>query len=262
MRNLLFGLATAALLSAPVSAKMVDKRVAYEHDGQKFEGVLVYDDQVKGRRPALLMGPDWMGVSENAVAQAKVVAGKRFVVFVADMYGVEATPKNQQQAGPAARRVRDDIALTRARAAKALDVFLAEAGKANLIDAKKVAAVGFCFGGGNMLELARSGRDINAVAVFHSELTTSTVEGPGRIKARILVLHGADDSQVPKAARDKFEEEMKAAKADYQVVAFGNTVHSFTDPTANFPPNYVYNEKSAKLAYAMMRDFLAQSFLE
>ena len=260
MRRLLLGLAAAALMSAPATAAMVEKKIGYEVDGKKFEGVLVYDDAGKGKRPAVLMSPDWLGVSPKSIEQAKVVAGKRYVVFVADMYGVGAAPKNPQEAGPAAGQIRNNVALTRTRIAKALDTLLSEGSKAGLIDAKKVAAVGFCFGGGNVLELARAGTDIKAVVTFHGELTTSAVDGPGKIKSRILVLHGADDPLVPKAARDKFEDEMKNAKADYQVVAFGNTVHSFTDPTAKFPPAVVYNEKSAKLAYAMMRDFFSQSF--
>jgi dienelactone hydrolase len=247
-------------LSAPAGAAMVEKKIGYEIDGKKYEGVLVYDESVKKRRPAVLMAPDWLGVSPKSLNQAKVVASKDYVVFVADMYGVGTTPKTPQEAGPAAGAIRKDVALTRARIHKALDVFLAEAGKNKLIDSKKLAAIGFCFGGGNVLELARDGTDLKAVVTFHGDLTTSQVEGSGKIKARILVLHGADDSGVPKAARDKFEEEMKTAKADYQVVAFGNTVHSFTDPTANFPPNNIYNEKSAKLAYAMMRNFFSQSF--
>jgi dienelactone hydrolase len=260
MRNLVLGAAAAALLAMPAAATPVEKRIAYEVDGKKFEGVLVYDDSVKRKRPAILMSPDWLGVSQKSLDQAKVVAGKQYVVFVADMYGVGAAPKNPQEAGPAAAKVRSDIAGTRARISKALETLLAEGNKDGLIDARNVAAVGFCFGGGQVLELARGGGNIKAVVTFHGELTTSQVEGPGKIKARILVLHGADDPLVPKAARDKFEDEMKAAKVDYQVVAFGNTVHSFTDPTAKFPPAAVYNEKSAKLAYAMMRDFFSQTF--
>jgi dienelactone hydrolase len=254
------GLAAAALLSAPAGAAMVEKKIGYEIEGKKYEGVLVYDDRIKGKRPAVLMSPDWFGVTKKSIDQAKVVAGKRYVVFVADMYGVGAAPRTPQEAGPASGQIRNNVALTRTRIHKALDTFLAEGNKAGLIDRKKLAAIGFCFGGGNVLELARDGTDLKAVVTFHGDLTTSTVEGPGKIKSRILVLHGADDPLVPKAARDKFEDEMKAAKADYQLVAFGNTVHSFTDPTAKFPPNAVYNEKSAKLAYAMMRDFFSQSF--
>jgi len=260
MRSWVLGVAAAALLSAPAEAAMVEKKIGYEVDGKKYEGVLVYDDSVKGKRPAVLMSPDWLGVTQKSLDQAKVVAGKRYVVFVADMYGVGAAPKNPQEAGPASGQIRNNVALTRARIHKALDTFLAEGNKAGLIDQKKLAAIGFCFGGGNVLELARDGADLKAVVTFHGDLTTSAVDGPGKIKSRILVLHGADDPLVPKAARDKFEDEMKGAKADYQVVAFGNTVHSFTDPTAKFPPNAVYNEKSAKLAYQMMRDFFSQSF--
>jgi dienelactone hydrolase len=254
------GFAAAALMSAPAGAAMVEKKIGYEIDGKKFEGVLVYDDSVKARRPAVLMAPDWLGVTAKSLDQAKVVAGKRYVVFVADIYGVGSTPKTPQEAGPASGAIRKDIALTRTRMHKALETFLAEANKERLIDTRRLAAIGFCFGGGNALELARDGTNLKAVVTFHGDLTTSQVDGPGKIKSRILVLHGADDPLVPKTARDKFEEEMKVAKADYQMVAFGNTVHSFTDPTAKFPPNAVYNEKSAKLAYAMMRDFFSQSF--
>jgi dienelactone hydrolase len=261
MQKLALCAAAAVLLSGPASAAMVEVKVPYELDGKAFEGVLVYDDSVKSRRPAVLMSPDWLGVSPKSLAQAKVVASKSYVVFVADMYGADLRPKTPREAGAAVGQVRNDIPLTRARIGNALDVFLIEANKRGLIDASRVAAIGFCFGGGNVLELARSGREgVKAVVTFHGDLTTSSVQGPGIVKPRILVLHGADDPQVPKAARDKLEDEMKAAKVDYQLVAFGNTVHSFTDPSANFPPGNVYNEKSAKLAYAMMHDFLAQSF--
>jgi dienelactone hydrolase len=260
MRGLVLGIAALALASGPVAAKMVEQKVAYEVDGKKFEGVLIYDDGVKAKRPAVLMAPDWMGVSAQSLTQAKLVAGKRYVIFVADMYGADIRPKNPQEAGPAAGAVRNNVSATRARINKALDAFLAEANKKGVIDATKTAAIGFCFGGGNVLELARGGRDIDAVVTFHGELTTSAVSTPGTIKPRILVLHGADDPFVQKEARDKFEAEMKAAKADYNIVAFGGAVHSFTSPGANQPGRNMYNAKVAKLSYDMMRDFLAQSF--
>jgi dienelactone hydrolase len=260
MRGLVLVVAALALASGSVAAKMVEQKVDYELDGKKFEGVLVYDDTVKAKRPAVLMAPDWMGISPQSLTQAKLVAGKRYVIFVADMYGADVRPKNPQEAGPAASAVRNNVPATRARINKALDTFLAEANKKGVIDATKTAAIGFCFGGGNVLELARGGRDIDAVVTFHGELTTSAVNTPGTIKPRILVLHGADDPSVPKEARDKFEAEMKAAKADYNIVAFGGAVHSFTAPGANQPGRNMYNEKVAKLSYDMMRDFLAQSF--
>src|SRR5262245_30619045 len=141
MKSWALGIAAAALLSAPAGAAMVEKKIGYEVEGKKFEGVLVYDDSVEGKRPALLMSPDYLGVSAKSIEQAKVVAGNSYVVFLADVFGVGTTPKTQQEAGPAASQIRNDIALTRARMHKALDTLVAEGNKAGLIDETKLAAV-------------------------------------------------------------------------------------------------------------------------
>jgi dienelactone hydrolase len=240
---------------------MVEKKIPYEVDGKKFEGVLVYNDALKGKRPAVLMSPDWSGASKESIAQAKLIAGTRYVVFVADMFGADYAPKSPQEMGKASGAIRGNLPMMRARINKALDTFKAEAAKSGLVDEAKWAAIGFCGGGGYALELARQGKELKAVVVFHADLTTSAVDGPGKIKSRILALQGADDPIVPKAARDKFEEEMRAAKADYQIMAFGGTMHAFTEPHVNDPAHGVqYNAKVTKASYEMMRDFFAQSF--
>ncbi len=260
MRNFILGLGIAVLMSSTAVAKMVEEKITYELKGTSFEGVLVYDESVKAKRPSVVMAPNWMGVTKAAIDKAKLIGGNKYVMFVADMYGVGIRPKNSKEAGAAAGVVRADISLMRDRINKALDVLLEQGGRRSLIDKTKTAAIGFCFGGGNVLELARSGRNLNGVVSFHGDLKTPNPKDGANIQAKVLVLHGADDPIVPKEHREAFEAEMKAAGTDWQLVAFGGAVHSFTDPGARWPKNAEYNEKVAKRAYAMMNDFFAEIF--
>ena len=259
MTSKALALAATAFLAMPASAAMVEKKIPYSLNGTDFEGVLVYDDAVSGKRPAVMMAPDWMGINDNNLGIAKHVAGSKYVVFVADMYGKNVRPKNGQEAGQASGAVGGNPELARARANKAMDVLLAEAGKMGLVDPAETAAVGFCFGGGNVLELARSGREVKGVVTFHGNLTTKE-PGADKVKARILVLHGADDPFQPQANRETLEAELKAARVDYEIVAFGGAVHSFTDPTAHVPGKAEYNPEVAKRAFAMMNAFFAEIF--
>lgn len=239
---------------------MVEQNVDYEIGGKKFQGVLVYDDSVRAKRPAVVMAPNWMGVTKAAVTKAKLLAGKRYVMFVADMYGVGIRPKNGKEAGKASGAVRRDIPMQRARINKALDVLFAQGDRRGIIDRAKTGAIGFCFGGGNVLELARSGRDIKGVVSFHGSLATPNPKDAANAKAKLLVLHGADDPISPKKQRDALEEEMRAAGVDLQLVAFSGTVHSFTDPNAHRKGAAEYNEKVAKRAYTMMQNFFDEVF--
>ncbi len=258
MKRLVLGFAMAALVAGPAAAKMVEQKVPYEIDGKKFQGVLVYDDAVKKKRPAVLMAPDWAGVAPKNVTQAKRVAGKSYVVFVADMFGADYHPKSPKEMGAASGAIKKDVPMERARIEKGLALLLDLGNKQGLIEPGKVAAIGFCFGGGNVLELARAGADVKAVVTFHGDLTTEE-PGASKVKSKILVLHGADDPVVPQKARNAFEDEMKAAKVDYQMVVFANTVHSFTDPTAKFKGTAMYNPAVAREAYAMMRGFFRRN---
>ncbi len=261
MRRFALCLVTGLVLGGPASAAMVTEKIPYTLDGTAFEGVLVYDDSVTGKRPAVLMAPNWMGVTAPSIEKAKTLAGGKYVLLVADMYGANVRPKDGKEAGAAAGAVRKDLAMHRARVNKAVDVLLAEGGKRNLIDESKVAAIGFCFGGGNVLELARSGRDVKGVVSFHGSLTTPQPQDAAKIKAKVLVLHGAADPAVPKADRDALEAELSAAPdVDWQLIAFSGAVHSFTDPNANRKGRAEYNEKVAKRAYAMMYDFFDEIF--
>ena len=254
---LLASLMTLAAL--PAVAAPVNKAISYEIGDQKFEGRLVYDNASKKLRPGLLMAPNWLGPTDAAFKQAQEIAGKDYVVFVADMYGTAVRPKNSEEAGSASRIVYGDGAMMRARIEKALEVLKAQAGKAP-VDLKRIGAIGFCFGGANVLELARGGSDIAGLVTFHGALNKAAGVDAKPIKARVLVLHGADDPYVPADQVAAFEQEMRDAKVDWQLVKFGNTVHSFTDPDAHMPGKADYNPVSAKRAFEMMHEFFDELF--
>ncbi len=251
---LTLGLAQAAY------ADMVTKPIRYSVGNTAFESTLVYDDSSDAKRPAVLMVPNWLGPNEANLAQAELVAGTDYVVLMADMYGADVRPTNSEEAGAAAGAVRSDRAMMRERVNAALDVLLAQAETAP-IDLNSVAAIGFCFGGGTVLELARSGRTLDAVVSFHGNLDTPNPADAQAIDTGILVLHGADDPSVTQESVQAFVDEMQAVDdLDWQLVQFGGAVHSFTDPDANNPGRNEYNEKVAKRAYAAMALFLADRF--
>lgn len=254
-----FLLFSALVLAMPTLAAPVKQPVSWTIADAKYEGVLVYDDAVKSSRPGLVMVPNWLGVTDAAVKQAVEVAGQKYVVLVADVYGVAGKPKNRDEAGKAAGALKADRALLRTRAQKALEVLLAQA-KAAPLDVKKVGAIGFCFGGTTALELARSGAAVAGVVSFHGGLSSPTPGDAKAIKGRVLALHGADDPSVPPDEVKAFEDELRAAKVDWQLVAFGNTVHSFTDPDANLPGRAQFNPPVARRAFKLMNDFFDELF--
>ena len=246
-----------ALVSLPALAKPVRKTIAYEAD-TKLEGVLLYDDAVKTPRPGVLLVPNWLGINEPNLKQAELVAGKDYVVFVADMYGKSIRPKDQSEAGKAAGAVKSDRALMRKRAAAGLVTLLAS-GKEASLDPGKTAAIGFCFGGTTALELGKSGADLKAVVSFHGGLD-APVPTTAAPKARILVLHGAEDPSISDADKKAFVDDLRKVNADWQLVEYGGAVHSFTDPDANMPGRAKYDEKTAKRAYAAMRSLFGEVF--
>jgi dienelactone hydrolase len=237
--------ASAVVMAGTVQAEMVTTPIAYEIDGQAYEGILVYDDAVKDKRPGLLMVPNWMGVTENAAKKAYRAGGSEYVVFVADMYGSDIRPQNADEAGKAASVVRGDRQMMRKRINRALEVFKAQANTVAL-DVGNIGAIGFCFGGGVVLELARSGTPVQGVVSFHGNLDTPNAADAKAIRTSVLVLHGADDPYVPQEQVQAFTDEMRNAKIDWQLNSYGGAVHSFTDPTATMPGQAEYNPVGIK----------------
>lgn len=242
-----------------VQAQMVTQTVDYQIDGQTYQGMLVYDDAVTDTRPGLLMVPNWMGVTENAAKKAFRAGGSDYIVFIADMYGKDIRPANAEEAGKAAGLVRSDRAVMRKRVNAALEAFKSQAGEVAL-DTRRLGAIGFCFGGTTVLELARSGTRIGGVVSFHGNLDTPEPADARAIEMPLLVLHGADDPYVPPEQVAAFENEMREAKvADWQLISYGGAVHSFTDPTANMPGQAQYDERTAGRAFAQMRTFFNEA---
>jgi dienelactone hydrolase len=243
---------------------MAETTVPYQVGGRQFEGMLVYDEAVTAKRPAIFMQPDWKGVCADTIGQARSVAGKDYVVLMADMFGAGygAKPKTPDELRAGMLAVHKDLPFTLSCGAAAYDALMAEAGKRGIIDAGKTAAIGYCAGGGYALEQARAGADFKAVVVFH--VTAPNPVQPGtkpNIKGRVLAIHGSADPVTPKPQMDALEAELTEAKVDWQVMLFGHAVHSFCDPTApttgNTPQRY--DAKLCKKSYQMMRDFFAET---
>lgn len=251
--------ATLALLcaAAPALAAMQARPVEWKVGKDSFSGVLVYDDANAIKRPGLVMVPDWKGVTDSAIAKAKHIAGDDYVVLVADVYGKGVRPKDDKEAMAQVKKMYADRATLRARASKALEVLKAQ--KDVPLDAARVGAVGYCFGGATVLELARSGADLAGVVTFHGGLDTSLPAKPGTVKASVLVLNGADDQGTAKDI-PAFQQEMDAAKVDWQFVNFSGAVHCFALPESNNPPGCVYNELATRRGERMMRVFFAERF--
>jgi dienelactone hydrolase len=238
-------------------AAMVQRPVTWTQDGTTFHSVLVYDAAVTTRRPGLVMVPNWYGINDAAVKKAEALAGKDYVILLTDMYGEHVRPGNAEQARVAVKPLYADRALMRARMNLALAQLRAQARSAP-VDAAKLAAIGFCFGGSAVLDLARSGADVAAVVSFHGGLTTDDPALAKHIKARVLAMNGADDQgTMPDAG--KFMDEMRSSPADWQFVVLGHAVHCFTEVGEN-SPGCRYDERAAARSYRLMHDWLRAAF--
>lgn len=241
---------------------MTEIRVPYTLDGRRFEGVLIVPDGVHRPRPAVFVQPDWKGVCPSTIAQSREVAGSDYVVLMADMYGVDygGESRTREQLATGMRAIHRDRDFTLECGGHAYEALLAEATARGLVDGARVAALGYCAGGGFVLEQAREGLPWKGVVVFHVTNPNPVVPGTAcNIKGRVLAVHGSADPVTPKAMMDAFEAELSAAKVDWQIMMFGGAVHSFCDPTANFGPSQ-YDERLCRQSYRLMRDFFAGVF--
>ncbi|MBN6149461.1 dienelactone hydrolase family protein [Xanthomonas sp. AmX2] len=244
-------------LPLPALAAMQATPVEWKVGKDSFSGVLVFDDGDQDKRPGLVMVPNWRGVNASAIDKAKQLAGDDYVVLVADVYGKGKRPADDAEAGQFAGALKKDPATLRARALKAVEALKAQAGKAPL-DATRIGAVGFCFGGSTVLELVRAGAQLDGAVSLHGGLATPTPAAAGSAKTPLLVLNGADDKSVSRDDIAAFEQEMDGAGADWQFVNFSGAVHCFAEADANSPPGCLYNERAAKRAYRMLHDFFEE----
>jgi dienelactone hydrolase len=259
MKTVIALVAGAVLLAAAqVEAKVVNRIVTYEHDGVVLEGYLAWDDAVSGLRPGVLVIHQWMGLSDNERMRADMLAGLGYVAFAADIYGQGVRPQNVGEAQEQAGKYYSDLNLYRGR----LQAGLAELKKQPGVDAARTAAVGYCFGGKGVLELARSGADVDGVVSFHGNVDSALPAVEGDIKGKVLVCHGAVDPYVKPEAVHAFLEEMEAAKVDYQLIMYAGAVHAFTQKGAGDDPSRgaAYDEKADHRSWRHMQDFLGEIF--
>jgi dienelactone hydrolase len=249
-------LALAGALS--VHAKIVTQTVEYQQGDTTLEGFLAYDDATAGVRPGVLVVHQWLGLTDYEKHRAEQLAQLGYVAFCADIYGKGIRPQNTTEAGVEATKYKTDRKLLRARTNAGLAVLQ----KNRLTDPKRIAAIGYCFGGTTVIELARSGADLAGVVSFHGGLDSPTPADGRNIKCKVLALAGADDPFQKPEDLAAFENELRTAKVDWQIAFYGGAVHSFTQPMAgnDNSKGAAYNERADKRSWVAMKQFFAEIF--
>lgn len=252
-------LAAAALAAIPIlagwsigvaQAVVQVKTVDYKQGDTTLEGWLVYDDAKQGKRPGVIVFPAWNGPDEDAKGRAQMLAKLGYVAFVADVYGKGIRPADTKGAMAEVGKYMKDRALLRDRAKAAYD----ELRKNAMVNANKIAAIGYCFGGAGALDLARSGAAVVDTVTFHGDIASPTPQDDNNIKGRVLVLHGAADPIVGQKDQDAFRKEMTDAHVNWEMVLYGGAVHSFTQKGAGNDPSKgaAYNAYADKQSWAEM----------
>lgn len=234
------------------------KKIAYRDNNITLEGFYAYDDSHTNKRPAVLVAHDWSGRNKNADNNAIMLAELGYVGFAIDMYGEGKIGQSTDEKKSLMMPLLNDRHLLFQRIASAFH-FLKTL---DYVDGQKIGAIGFCFGGLCVLDLARHAVDVAGVVSFHGLLNSPpSFEIKAPLKTKILVLHGHDDPMVTPEDVITFEKEMTKAKADWQVHVYSNTKHAFTNPEAH-DDNFgtVYNKQSAERSYLAMQNFFTEIF--
>ena len=229
----------------------------YKHDGLVCEGYATWDD-AGGKRPGILVFPEWVGVGEYTHKRAEMLCELGYNSVVVDVYGKGVRPNTPETCGAEMMKYATNRPLLQARAREGLN----ELKKVPNTDLSKVAAIGYCFGGMAVLEMARDGQDLKGVVSFHGVLATPKPLMAGKYNGKILVLHGVDDPVVPDDQVLGFWKEMRDAKANWEFVSYGNALHTFTNwlMPEEGPPPAVYNKQADKRSWIAMQDFLKEIF--
>ena len=262
MKNQLLGALLALSITAPALAAIKETPVTYKDGEATMKGFVVVDTAKKGKRPGIIVVHEWWGITKHIHNEARRLARAGYTAFIADMYGDAKTADNPKDAGALSGSVMKNPQAMESR----FNAARAELAKQPSVDPARIGAVGYCFGGAVVLNMARAGADLAGVAGFHASLGLNTpAPAPGAVKARILVLNGADDPFVKQEQYATFKSDLDAAKADYKVITYPGAVHAFTNPEAtalgkkfNLPLRY--DAKANKAAEAEASKMFAEVF--
>jgi len=255
-RILLGAILTLTLGTA--QAAVQTKAVTYDDHGTKLTGHLYWDDGKAGKRPGVVVYHEWWGLNDYAKKRARMLAELGYVAFAADMYGDDKVTASPDQARQWMQQVTVDVDLWRERA----NLGLAQLKASELVDTQKLAAIGYCFGGGTVLQMAYGGADLKGVVSFHGSLPAAPEEAKGKVKPEILALHGQADAMIPPEIVQNFEAKLTAADANWELISYGGVRHAFTNPDAGKAgiANLKYDAQADARSWARMQDFFAEVF--
>lgn len=229
MRTIVLGALCAIAMAATANAEVREVPVTYSDGTTTMKGFIVYDDATRAKQPGIVMVPEWWGITKHIHNEARKFAQQGYTAFIADMYGDGKTADNPKDAGALSSSVMKNPSTMESRFNAAREQLAKQAS----VDPRRIGAVGYCFGGAVVLNMARAGADLAAVTGFHASLGLNTpAPAPGTVKAKILILNGADDPFVKREQYDALKKDFDAAKADYRIIEYPGAVHAFTNPEA------------------------------
>ena len=251
-------LGVMTMLATQARAGIQTREISYKDGATTLKGYLAWDDSTKEKRPGILVVHEWWGLNDYTKSRARQLAGLGYVAFACDMYGNGATTTDPAEAGKLAGAIRKDNKAFRDRAAAGLKVLAEQP----TVDATKLAAIGYCFGGTTCLQLVCSGADLKAVVSFHGGLFKPTPEDAKAIKGKVLICNGAADTFIQADDRKALTEAFEAAKVDYQFIDYAGAVHAFTNPDAGKAgmKGVTYDEKADKRSWRLMQDLFKETF--
>ena len=249
------------LAAAAAHAELKTETIDYQAGATRMSGYLAYDDAVSGPRPGVLVVHEWWGHNDYVRRRAEMLARLGYVAFALDMYGDGKAAEHPDTAMGFMKEVVGNMPEAERRFNAARAVLARQPG----VDPDRIAAIGYCFGGGIVLHMARAGADLDAVVSFHGSLGTEQPAQPGDVKSRVLVFNGADDVMVPPEQVQAFEREMTAANVSYELVNYSDVKHGFTNPAADsfaarFDMPLEYNAQADAASWTRMQAFLHQVF--
>jgi dienelactone hydrolase len=246
------------LAATAVHATVLTKAVSYQHDGVELEGYLAYDNAIEGKRPGVLVVHEWWGLNDYARHRAEMLAAMGYVAFAVDMYGKGKVTTHPKEAGEWAKQINSNLPLWRQRAFAGFEILRKEP----MVDVNRIAAIGYCFGGATVQQLAYNGTDLKGIVSFHGSLVAPTEGQAQPVKAKILICHGAADPFTTQEKVLDYLTAMGKSSLDWQMVFYGGAKHSFTNPEADKVgmDAIQYDAQADRRSWAHMKSFFDEIF--